>query len=176
MQCRTKIHRSESRALLHALLFSTPFDLFKARAIACVTFVKRMRHTSALNASKSARVWTQQLMNMQLAAIDIAQFDVQYNRFDIFTCTYLKGNYTLQRMALIALVCILCYTGCGRNSELIINKNNILLKVIDTNFSTSQFTMVLNFSLYSFTFCVQCLLGGHNPPQCTGAHELRSCA
>ena len=34
---------------------------------------------------------------------------------------------------------------CGRNSELIINKNNILLKVIDTNFSTSQLTMVLNF-------------------------------
>ena len=27
-------------------------------------------------------------------------------------------------------------TGCGRNSELIINKNNILLKVSDTNFST----------------------------------------
>jgi len=36
-------------------------------------------------------------------------------------------------------------TGCGRNSELIINKNNILLNVIDTNFSMSQFTMVLNF-------------------------------
>ena len=35
--------------------------------------------------------------------------------------------------------------GCSRNSELIINKNNSLLKVIDTNFSTSQFTMVLNF-------------------------------
>jgi hypothetical protein len=35
--------------------------------------------------------------------------------------------------------------GCGRNSELIINKYNILLKVIDTNFSTSKFTMVLNF-------------------------------
>jgi hypothetical protein len=28
-------------------------------------------------------------------------------------------------------------TGCGRNSELIINKNNILLKVIDTTFSYS---------------------------------------
>ena len=35
--------------------------------------------------------------------------------------------------------------GCGRNSELIINKNNILLKVIDTSFNTLQFTMVLNF-------------------------------
>ena len=34
---------------------------------------------------------------------------------------------------------------CIRNSELITNKNNILLKVIDTNFSMSQFTMVLNF-------------------------------
>ena len=40
------------------------------------------------------------------------------------------------------------YTGCGRNSELNINKNNILLKVIDTNSSTSQFTMVLNFFFY----------------------------
>jgi hypothetical protein len=37
------------------------------------------------------------------------------------------------------------FTGWGRNSELIINKNNILLKVIDTNFSTSQFTVVLDF-------------------------------
>ena len=55
-------------------------------------------------------------------------------------------------------------TGCGRNSELIINKNNILLKVIDTNFF-----------LHSFTCCVQGLSGGHHNPQCTGAHELRSC-
>jgi len=39
-------------------------------------------------------------------------------------------------------------TGCGRNSELIINKNNILLKVIDTKFSMSQFTTVLNFFFY----------------------------
>jgi len=62
--------------------------------------------------------------------------------------------------------------GCGRNSELIINKNNILLKVTDTNFSTSRFTMVLNlFFLHSFTFCVQYLLGGHHPPQCTGAQS-----
>ena len=67
-------------------------------------------------------------------------------------------------------------TGCGRNSELIINKTNILLKLIDTNFSTSRFTIALNFSLHSSTFCVQCLLGGHHPPHCTGAHELRSCA
>ena len=36
-------------------------------------------------------------------------------------------------------------TGCDKNSELIINKYNILLIVIDTNFSASQFTMVLNF-------------------------------
>jgi len=42
-------------------------------------------------------------------------------------------------------------TGCGRNSELIINKNNILLKVIDTNFSKSQFTMALNcFNVITF--------------------------
>jgi hypothetical protein len=68
------------------------------------------------------------------------------------------------------------YTECGRNSELIINKNNILLEVIDINFSTPQFTVVLNVFLHSFTFCVQYLLGGHHPPQCTGAHELRSCA
>jgi hypothetical protein len=39
-------------------------------------------------------------------------------------------------------------TGCGRNSELIVNKNNILLKVIDTSFITSQFTVVLNFFFY----------------------------
>ena len=67
-------------------------------------------------------------------------------------------------------------TESRRNSELIINKNNILLKVIDTTFSTSQFTMVLNFFLHCFTFCVQCLLGGHHPSQCTGAHELKEAA
>jgi hypothetical protein len=39
----------------------TVFNIFKVSAITCVTFVKRMRHTSALNACKSARVWTQQL-------------------------------------------------------------------------------------------------------------------
>ena len=44
-------------------------------------------------------------------------------------------------------------TGCGRNSELIINKNNILLKIIDTNFTTSQFTMVLNFFLQFHFLC-----------------------
>jgi hypothetical protein len=68
------------------------------------------------------------------------------------------------------------YTECGRISELIINKNNILLNVIDTSFITSQFIMNLNFFLHIFTFCVQCLLGGHHPPRCTGTHELRSCA
>ena len=84
----------------------------------------------------------------------------------------------LLHLCVRACVCVraCAYTECGRNSELIINKNNILLKVIDTNFSTSQFTMVLNFILHSFTCCVQCLLGDHHPPQCTGAHELRSCA
>jgi len=40
-------------------------------------------------------------------------------------------------------------TECGRNSELIINKNSILLSVIDTNFSKSQFTMVLNFFFFT---------------------------
>jgi hypothetical protein len=49
---------TSSRALLRALQFSTPFNTFKAYAIACVTVVKRMRHSSALNASKSALVWT----------------------------------------------------------------------------------------------------------------------
>jgi hypothetical protein len=37
------------------------------------------------------------------------------------------------------------YTERGRNSELVINKNKILPKVIGTNFRTSQFTVVLNF-------------------------------
>jgi hypothetical protein len=32
--------------LLYSVLFSTPFSIFKACAIACVTFVKRMRHTT----------------------------------------------------------------------------------------------------------------------------------
>jgi hypothetical protein len=40
---------------------------------------------------------------------------------------------------------LIAYTECGRNSELIINNNKILLKLIGTNFSTSQFTTVLNF-------------------------------
>jgi hypothetical protein len=37
------------------------------------------------------------------------------------------------------------YTGCGTNSELIINKNNTLLKVIDNSFITSKFTTVFTF-------------------------------
>ena len=60
-----------------------------------------------------------------------------------------------------------------RNIELIINKNNILLKVINENFSTLQFTGVLKVVLHCFTFCVLCLLGGHHPPECRGVHELR---
>jgi hypothetical protein len=67
------------------------------------------------------------------------------------------------QVVLFSVLFIGVYTGCGRNSELIINKNNILLKVIDTNFSTAQFTMVLNIFLHSFTLCVQCLLGGLHP-------------
>jgi hypothetical protein len=68
------------------------------------------------------------------------------------------------------------YTRSGRNSELIINTNNILLKVINDNFGMLQFTAVLAFLLYCFTFCIEYLLGGHHPPECTGAHELESCA
>jgi len=68
------------------------------------------------------------------------------------------------------------YTRSGRNSELITNTNNILLKVINDTFSMLQFTTVLTFLLHCFTFCVECLLGGHHPPECTGAHELKSCA
>jgi hypothetical protein len=41
----------------------------------------------------------------------------------------------------------------NRNCELNINKNNILLKATDTNFSMSQFTMVLNF--LKVTDCVK---------------------
>ena len=63
--------------------------------------------------------------------------------------------------------------GSGRNSELTINTNNILLKVISDNFSTLQFTRVLKVVLHCFAFCVQCLLGGYHPPECTGVQELR---
>ena len=67
-------------------------------------------------------------------------------------------------------------TGSGINSELIINANNILLKVINDNFSMLQFTTVLTFLIHCFTFCVQCLFGSHHCPECTGAHKLKSCA
>jgi hypothetical protein len=66
--------------------------------------------------------------------------------------------------------------GCGRNSELIINKNNILVKVIGTSFITSQFTLVLNFFYIVSLSVYVCLLGSHRTPQCTGTHQLRSCA
>ena len=65
------------------------------------------------------------------------------------------------------------FTGSRRNSELIINTNNIILKVINDNFSTLRFTSVFKVVLHCFTFCVQCLLGGHHPPECTDAHQLR---
>ena len=58
---------------------------------------------------------------------------------DIYTCKYTK--------------CV-CLYRCGRNSELIINKNNILLKAIDTNFSMSQFTVALNFFFYILSLFV----------------------
>ena len=68
------------------------------------------------------------------------------------------------------------YTESGRNSEQIINTNDILLKVINGNFSTYNLLPCLNL-LYIFSlFVYNCLLGGHSPPECTGAHELRSCA
>ena len=68
------------------------------------------------------------------------------------------------------------YTRSGMNSELIVNTNNILLKIINDNFSMLKFPTVLKFLLHCFTFCVQCLLGGHHPLDCTGANDLRSCA
>jgi len=66
-------------------------------------------------------------------------------------------------------------TGCSRYSELTVNMNNILPKVININFNMLQFTTVLKLFLNFFIFCVKHLLRGHHPPECTGAHELRSC-
>jgi hypothetical protein len=43
-------------------------------------------------------------------------------------------------------------TGSCRNSELIINTNNIFIKVINDNFSMLQFTVVLKLFLHYFTF------------------------
>ena len=62
MQCSTKIHlgRNHVRYCMR-YCFRHRSTCLKARAIACVTFVKHMRHTNALNASKSARVWTEQM-------------------------------------------------------------------------------------------------------------------
>jgi len=54
------------------------------------------------------------------------------------------------------------YTGCGRNSELIINKDNILLKVIDTNSSTSWFTTGLKIFFTYFLFL--CTVSFRWPP------------
>ena len=48
--------------------------------------------------------------------------------------------------------------GCGRNSELIINENNNLLEVIDTDFSTSQITMVHNFFFFFTQFHFLCTM------------------
>ena len=71
---------------------------------------------------------------------------------------------------------IFVYTGSGRNSEQIINTNNILLKVINDKFSMLQLVTLFKCVVHCFTFCVHCLLCGHSPPECTGAHELRNCA
>lgn len=48
------------------------------------------------------------------------------------------------------------YTGSGINSEIIINTDNILIKVINDNFSMLQFSIVLKMFLNYFTFFVQC--------------------
>jgi hypothetical protein len=47
----------------------------------------------------------------------------------------------LQEWLTLILTAAVC-TGCGRNSELIMKKNNILLKVIDTTFSYSPALLV----------------------------------
>jgi hypothetical protein len=47
-------------------------------------------------------------------------------------------------------------TGSCRNIELIINMNNIFIKVINDNFSMLQITIALKLFLQYFTFCVQC--------------------
>ena len=50
---------------------------------------------------------------------------------------FFTGHYNT-----ITSACLSLYTGWGRKGELIINKN--LLKLIDTKYSTSQFTVVIN--------------------------------
>ena len=60
-------------------------------------------------------------------------------------CCYIQVVCVCVYIYIHIYIYIYIYIWCSRNSELIINKNNILLKVIDTNFSTSQFTTVLNF-------------------------------
>jgi len=62
-------------------------------------------------------------------------------------------------------------SGRGRNSELIISTHNILLKVININFSTLKFTTVLKFFYFVLPFMYDAL-GGHHPPECSGAHGL----
>ena len=55
---------------------------------------------------------------------------------DINNLMTLKNRHEhLKAQIIAAIVLTKCgkTTGCGRNSELIIYKNNILLKVIDTN-------------------------------------------
>ena len=61
-------------------------------------------------------------------------------------------------------------TGSCRKSELIINTNNIFIKVINDNFSMLKFTVVLKLFVHYFTFCVQCFSGGHYAPECTSAY------
>jgi hypothetical protein len=62
-------------------------------------------------------------------------------------------------------------TGSGRSTELIINANNIVLRVINDNFSTLQFATVLKFAVHYFTYCAQ----WSPPSRMHRAHELGSC-
>ena len=59
-------------------------------------------------------------------------------------------------------------TGSSRSTELIINANNIILRVINDNFSALQFTAVFKFVVHCFTCCAQCFVGGHHPHERTG--------
>lgn len=65
----------------------------------------------------------------------------------------------------IRTYCSLPNTGCGRNSELLINTNNILLKVININISMLQVTIVLNCFYIVALFCVKY----------RSAHKFRTC-
>ena len=96
--------------------------------------------------------------------------------------SYMFRHYRIiLRQSVINILPSYTSTGCGRNSELIINKNNILLKVTDTNFSTSQFTMVLNFLYivplfaYNVFHVATTLLNARVHTSYEGAHNSLKC-